>query len=160
MKKSTITKRTSIHNNELFNPSFRPNLLESSAYTPPSSALSLPAELRDCGLNITPPCILALYDIPLPTATIPSGALGVFENQDEYLQQDLNDYFAKYAPYVKQGTHPTLISINNGTAPAPTIGSIAVGGESDVDFDIVYYLLGSGANITLYESQNRKFIHR
>lgn len=118
--------------------------------TPPGYG-SLPPELHNCGRNVTPPCLRALYDIPFPTKKMDAGILGVYEATDVYAQDDLDAYFAKYAPYVPQGTAPTLVSVNNATAPVSP-GSAYNGGESDVDFDIAYSLLGS-APITLYQVQ-------
>ncbi|KAF7195880.1 Tripeptidyl-peptidase sed1 [Pseudocercospora fuligena] len=110
----------------------------------------IPADLQACGRNITPPCLRALYDIPKPSSNIDSGILGIAEGLgDEYSQEDLNEYFSMYASYVPTGTHPALVSINGAEAPAP---QTSAGGESDVDFDIAYALLGA-APITLYQIQ-------
>ncbi|KAK4501576.1 hypothetical protein PRZ48_007385 [Zasmidium cellare] len=115
----------------------------------PSGYGDLPPEVQSCGRNITPPCFRALYDIPFPKKKIASGVLGIYETTDTYAQEDLDAYFAKYAPYVPKGTAPTLVSINNTTAPVAP-GSGYNGGESDVDFDIAYSLLGA-VPITLYQ---------
>ena len=77
------------------------------------------------------------------------GILGVYETTDTYAQEDLDAYFAQYAPYVPKGTAPKLVSINNATAPVAP-GSGYNGGESDVDLDIAYSLLGA-VPITLYQ---------
>ncbi|KAF2170925.1 hypothetical protein M409DRAFT_18896 [Zasmidium cellare ATCC 36951] len=118
---------------------------------PPGYGGGLPPDLVNCGRNITPPCLRALYDVPFPRKQIDHGILGIYETTDTYAQADLDAYFAKYAPYVPQGTAPTLVSINNATAPVAP-GSGYNGGESDVDFDIAYSLLGA-VPITLYQVQ-------
>jgi tripeptidyl-peptidase I len=77
-----------------------------SPWHPPPGAHNLPQDLQDCGRNITPTCIRALYDIPRAHHTDEVNALGLFEEGDFYAQSDLNSFFAEYAPYVPQGTHP------------------------------------------------------
>lgn len=46
----------------------------------------LPAELQDCGRNITPACIRALYHIPAAPAAVPGNSLGVFEDGMSWLR--------------------------------------------------------------------------
>ena len=55
-------------------------------------------------------------------------------------QTDLDLFFSNYAPWVPNGTHPTLVSINDANATAP-IGSPEIAGESLVDFDLAFSLL-------------------
>ena len=100
----------------------------------------LPPALQNCAMNITPTCIRALYDIPLPSQDVAGNDLGVFEEGDVYAQQDLNLFFEHYAPFVPDGTHPTLNSINGATAPVPP-GSPSNTGESDIDLDLGFSLL-------------------
>lgn len=108
---------------------------------PPAGAGQLPAELQDCGRNITPACLRALYNIPsAPTQVDSVNALGIYESGDIYSQQDLNSFFAQYAPNVPQGTHPALDSIDGGEAPVAP-GSEFNTGESDIDFDIAFSLI-------------------
>lgn len=104
--------------------------------------------LATCGLQITIDCIRALYNIPKGTANTPQNALGVLEfYPDAYSQQDLNMYFKAFAPYVPQGTHPTLVSIDGGKAPVP---QPRAGGESDIDFSISIPLVYP-QTVTLYQ---------
>ncbi|KAH8656500.1 putative Tripeptidyl-peptidase sed1 [Tricladium varicosporioides] len=108
---------------------------------PPAGAGQLPAELQDCGRNITPACLKALYAIPsAPTIVNNVNALGIYESGDIYSQEDLNSFFAQYAPNVPQGTHPVLDSIDGGEAPVSP-GSEFNTGESDIDFDIAFSLI-------------------
>ena len=106
----------------------------------PPGANSLPPDLQDCGRNITPVCLKALYDIPNAHIKDNVNMLGLFESGDIYSQQDLNSFFAEYAPYVPQGTHPLLDSIDGGEAPVPP-GSEFNTGESDIDMDIGFSLI-------------------
>ncbi|KAK4495322.1 hypothetical protein PRZ48_013653 [Zasmidium cellare] len=120
-------------------------------WNPPPGAGQLPEDLRTCGLNITPACIRALYDVPFPRETVKSGVIGIYEENSlsSYSQEDLNLYFQQFAPYVPQGTEPTVISVNGGVAPVPQ-DSRQNSGEADIDLDMVYGLLGP-VDITYYE---------
>lgn len=105
--------------------------------------------LTHCGQSITPACIKALYDIPDPKHVYPENSLGVFEEDSIYDQQDLDLFFSHYAPWVPNETKPTLVSINNATAPGPPNMNKA-NGEALIDFDIVFSLIYPQA-VTLYE---------
>ena len=61
-----------------------------------------------------PPCIRALYDIPIAHLSDDVNAIGLYENGDYWDQQDLNLYFAKYQPNIPQGTRPVVDSIDGG----------------------------------------------
>lgn len=118
----------------------------------PPGAGQLPADLQSCGRNITPVCIRALYDIPIATLSDPANSLGVFEEGDEYSQQDLNEFFAKFAPNVPNGTHPIPAFIDGATAPVPQ-NSTLVTGESDIDLDIAFSLIYP-QTVTLYQTND------
>ncbi|KAN0106727.1 putative Tripeptidyl-peptidase sed1 [Hyaloscypha variabilis] len=115
----------------------------------PSGAGQLPPDLQNCGVNITPTCIKALYDIPDATIKDDVNQMGLYESGDVYAQEDLNNFFAAYAPNVPQGTHPTLDSIDGGVAPVP-VTSQYVTGESDIDMDLSFSLIYP-QTITLYQ---------
>ena len=66
--------------------------------------------------------------------------MGVFEDYDAYAQKDLDLFFKYFAPNVPQGTHPTLDSVDGGTAPVKP-GSVRNGGESDIDIDLTYSII-------------------
>ena len=109
------------------------------------------SSLANCGTSITPDCIRALYGIPKAHLNDSSNALGIFEYFDFYAQASLNSFFAKYAPNVPNGTHPTLASIGRGKlskAPVP-VGMDP--GESDIDLDMAYSLIYP-QKITLYQT--------
>ena len=102
--------------------------------TPPSNV----SELATCDQAITPACIRALYNFqaPAPNATVSSNnSLGIFEEGDYYAQDDFNAFFTTYTPYIPNGTHPTLDSIDGGDAP---VGEDEAGGESNMDFQLAY----------------------
>jgi tripeptidyl-peptidase I len=102
---------------------------------PPSPKHKLPPELQTCNVNITPPCVRALYGIPPGHINDTVNTLGFFEQGDYYAAKDLDLFFAKYAPWVPQGTRPILKSIDGGYDPYP-LHSKQVGGEADLDLDI------------------------
>lgn len=106
----------------------------------PPGASRLPPNLRACGVNITTACIKALYSIPDATIKDDVNKMGLYESGDVYSQEDLNLFFASYAPNVPQGTHPTLDSIDGGVAPEP-VTSEYVTGESDIDMDLTFSLI-------------------
>ena len=117
-----------------------------------TSASPAASDLSNCGTEMTPACLRALYDLPSASEVATSyksdasNQLGVFETGDDYSQSDLNSFFAKYAPNVPQGTHPKLASVENATVPKNAIA----GGESNVDLDLMYSLVYP-QTVTLYQ---------
>lgn len=108
----------------------------------PSNEWLLPEDLRNCGKNMTPTCIKALYNLPQAHRNDSINSLGIYENSllDVYAQEDLDSFFARYAPYVPQGSHPVLRSIDGGEAPVALESNLNTG-ESDIDLDIAFSLL-------------------
>ena len=97
------------------------------------------ANLSTCDVAITPACIRALYQVPLPPSTAqPGNAIGIYEDGDFYAQEDLNLFFANFTPNIPQGTHPILNSVDGGVAPVPVSEA---GGESALDFELAFPLL-------------------
>jgi tripeptidyl-peptidase-1 len=114
----------------------------------------LPANLQDCGSNITPGCIKALYEIPQPCQTPDKvNSMGVYESGDTYAQGDLDKFFAQYAPYVPQGTHPIPAFIDGAMAPVLPDDPNNTG-ESDIDLDMAFTLIYP-QTVTLYQTDNR-----
>jgi tripeptidyl-peptidase-1 len=111
-----------------------------SSWKMPPGADFLPLGLQECGRNMTPTCIKALYDIPNAYIKDDVNMMGLFESGDIYSQDDLNAFFAAYAPHVPQGTHPLLNSIDGGQAPVAN-GSGFNTGESDLDMDLAFSLI-------------------
>ncbi|KAL9095664.1 MAG: hypothetical protein Q9165_002096 [Trypethelium subeluteriae] len=104
-----------------------------------------------CDVAITPACIRALYNVPLPPATAqPGNSIGIFEDGDFYTQEDLNLFFANFTPYIPQGAHPTLDSIDGGIAPVPVTEA---GGESDLDFELSFPIVYP-TNVTLFQTDD------
>jgi tripeptidyl-peptidase-1 len=92
--------------------------------------------VSECDEFISPQCIAALYHIHEPAPKVAEGnALGIFQEGDFYAQGDLDLFFANFTPWIPQGTHPTLDSINGAIAP---VALSKAGGESDLDFQLAY----------------------
>lgn len=115
----------------------------------PPAAANLPVDLQGCGLNITPPCIKALYQIPNATLASPGNSLGLYEQGDYFSKQDLDMFYAQYAPYVPQGTYPIPALIDGAIFGVPQ-NSSENSGESDIDIDMAYSLIYP-QTVTLYQ---------
>ncbi|KAI9711335.1 MAG: hypothetical protein M1820_002322 [Bogoriella megaspora] len=124
----------------------------------PIKLAQMPANIRvdngslaTCDVAITPACIRALYQVPLPPATAqPGNSYGIFEDGDFYAQEDLDLFFANYTPNIPQGTHPTLNGIDGATAP---VSVTQAGGESALDFELAFPLLYP-QEITLFQTDD------
>ncbi|KAK4504381.1 hypothetical protein PRZ48_005297 [Zasmidium cellare] len=93
-------------------------------------------ELAHCDQFITPPCIMAMYNITRGNKAAPGNQLGIFEEGDFYAAEDLIEFFVTFAPYIPITTRPKLEGIDGGFAPG-----LFAGGESDLDFQISYPLI-------------------
>lgn len=103
----------------------------------PQSANHLPEDLQGCGTNMTPPCIKALYQLPQIHSATPGNSLGLYEQGSYFNEDDVNAFYAAYAPYVPQGTFPipALIDGANYSVPAYSPWN---SGEADIDIDMAY----------------------
>ena len=106
----------------------------------PPAAHGLPPDLQHCGVNITPACVRALYNLPIGTVCDPDSAPGFYEQGDYYSQTDLNLFFSHFARNVPQNSAPTPQFIDGAKAPVAA-SSPANGGESDIDLDIGFSLV-------------------
>jgi len=94
---------------------------------------------------------MALYNITRGNKAAPNNHLGIFEDLgDVYSQTDLNDFFLALAPYIPQGTHPTLDAIDGAVAPTTVANA---GPESDLDFQISYPIIWP-QNSVLYQTDD------
>ncbi|TVY40001.1 Aorsin [Lachnellula subtilissima] len=90
-----------------------------------------------CYTAVTTECLRTLYGIPLGNSSIAGNEIGIFETGDFYDQDDLDKTFAAVAPYVPQGSHPTLKGIDGGYAPY----EYYVGVESLLDMSLILPLV-------------------
>jgi tripeptidyl-peptidase I len=112
--------------------------------------------LANCGTAITPACLKALYKIPDLTSAIPGNTLGIYEDGDYYSQDDLNTFFANYAPQIPQNTTPILAFIDGAMAPVP---QSKAGLESTIDLSAAYPLIYP-QRITLYQTDDSIQAHK
>ena len=81
-----------------------------------------PNNLTLCDTMATPQCIAALYNITDGHLAARGNQLGIFEDLgDVYSQQDLDSFFTRLAPYIPNGTHPTLDAIDGAVAPVKNV---------------------------------------
>jgi tripeptidyl-peptidase-1 len=93
-----------------------------------------------CTTSTTPACVRAQYQIPNGTLAASGNELGVFQSLSQhYNQVDLDTYFSNVAPWIPNGTHPDLRSING--AEGPTTNQMAAGEEADLDFEVAIPLI-------------------
>ncbi|GFP58602.1 tripeptidyl-peptidase sed1 [Trichoderma asperellum] len=92
-----------------------------------------PLATSSCGTAITPQCIKSMYNITSGTSAISTNALGIFETEDTYAQQDLTSFWKAFATNIPSNTGPKVDAIDGATAPT-SVGN--AGGESDLDFEI------------------------
>ena len=94
---------------------------------------------------------MTMYNITRGTTSVAGNQLGIFEDLgDYYSQTDLNEFFLTLAPYIPQGTHPTLDGIDGATAPTTVANA---GPESDLDFQISYPLIYPQGSV-LYQTDD------
>lgn len=103
-------------------------------------------------MNITPTCIKALYSIPSATLNDSVNSLGIYEEGDYYSQDDINLFFAQYAPNVPQGTSPIPAFIDGASAPVSQNSTYNTG-ESDIDIDMAFSLIYP-QTVTLYQTDD------
>lgn len=163
MKKSSIKKRDDNPPRPVRRPPIAPKM-PSTYPAPPTPAEwqqilknpgasknGIPADLVNCSIWITPPCVRALYDVPLPSGEVcKDNSLGIFEEEDTYSQEDLNLFFTTFFPTIPNGTHPIPAFIDGAVAPVPVAEA---GGESDLDMTLAYPLIYP-QTITLYQTDD------
>ena len=107
------------------------------------------AATDNCNTMITPACLRALYAIPSVTKSSVTTPYGIVEyTPQEYVQSDLNTFFAQFSPSQVQKT-PTLVSIDGGPAQT-TDRSFNINGESNLDLEYAMALVNP-IPVTLYQ---------
>lgn len=92
------------------------------------------ASSENCSEAITPECIRQMYNISRLDEASDGNDLGVFElDIERYSQEDLDEFYTKYASEIPKGTGPSLASVNGGKAPTD---QSKAGSEADLDFEI------------------------
>ncbi|KAK1244299.1 hypothetical protein MKX07_003098 [Trichoderma sp. CBMAI-0711] len=130
-----------------------PDLL--SLVKKPPTTPKLPANLQDCARNFTAVCYRALYQIPATSHPVAGLEPAVYESGDTFAQADLDSYYHKYAPWIANGTHPRILSVDGGEAPVAPDSEYNTG-ESDIDIDIIQTLLWP-QTMVLYQVDDRLY---
>lgn len=112
-------------------------------------------DLSVCDKYITPACIRALYGVPqnpeYPNGTAPSdNSLGIFEEGDFYVQEDLDLFFGNFSHRIPKDTSPVPAFIDGAQAPVRTLDA---GGESDLALELAYPLIYPQTN-KLYQADD------
>jgi tripeptidyl-peptidase-1 len=121
----------------------------------PPGAGNLPEDVQGCGVNITPPCWKALYQLPaVNPPSKPANSLGLFEQGDYFAISDVQSYLATYAPYVPLDHLPIPALIDGAAYSFPADNTEYVGGEADLDIDIafvtiIHFYFDSSTNLNL-----------
>ena len=97
----------------------------------------------------------ALYDIPPGRHSNPINTMGLYEQGDYYAGEDVDLFYKNFAPWVPQGTRPTLNGVDGGLAPV-AYNSPNNNGESDLDIDIATALIYP-QTITLYQVDDQVY---
>lgn len=74
-----------------------------------------------------------MYNITTGTSALSTNALGIFETEDTFAQQDLTLFWENFATDIPSSTGPKVDAIDGATAPTSPSNA---GGESDLDFEI------------------------
>lgn len=110
---------------------------------------------KKCSQVVTPACIRAMYNIPEGTLSDPSNKMGIFQHEDQmYAQEDLNDFFARFAPQIPNGTHPIANLIGNATANT-TLDQ--AGKEATLDYQMAYPIIWPQQIVDFQNEYNPNF---
>lgn len=118
--------------------------------------ITAPGELANCGFNMTPTCIRAMYGIPrAPQDPHPTNALGLYEQGDYFAKTDIDLWYRAWAPEIPNGTYPTPALIDGANFSVPAYSSLN-DGESDIDIEMAESLLYP-QNVTLYQVDDQVY---
>lgn len=108
-----------------------------------------------CGTAITPQCIKSMYNITAGTSAVSSNAMGIFETEDTYAQEDLTAFWKAFATNIPANTGPKVDGIDGATAPT-SVGD--AGGESDLDFQIAIPIIYPQSTVLFQTAVNNNDI--
>lgn len=98
----------------------------------------LPHDLKHCDISMTPACISALYRIPPAKRAHKGNSLGIFEEGlQRWNQENLDGFFASYANWIPNGTHPVNRLVDGGKAETTEVAWIK-SFETQLDLDMAY----------------------
>jgi tripeptidyl-peptidase-1 len=103
----------------------------------PHGVGNLPEDVQGCGVNITPPCWKALYQLPEVSPPVTSeNSFGLFEQGDYFAISDLQSYLKLFAPHIPIDHLPIPALIDGAAFSEPASNTVLVGGEADIDIEI------------------------
>ncbi|KAK3937810.1 peptidase S8/S53 domain-containing protein [Diplogelasinospora grovesii] len=105
------------------------------AATPPNQYDAPYVKTGPCSYEVTPDCVQRQYQLPNGSRSIPGNELGIFQSLSQhYAQADLDSYFTAVAPWVPNGTHPELRSVDGAYGPTDDVNG--AGEEADLDLQV------------------------
>ncbi|KAH8821350.1 peptidase S8/S53 domain-containing protein [Xylogone sp. PMI_703] len=107
-------------------------------------------DTNNCGSQITPECLRAMYGIPVGQYNDSKNSYGILEFAgNSYNQDDLNLFFKSYSSNVPSGTAPIYLPIDGGyMAPGKDSATL---GESNLDLMYAMSLVYP-QSVSLYET--------
>lgn len=93
---------------------------------------ALPVGVQKCGTDITIACIRALYNLPAESTAVEGNTVGTFQQGSYFSEDDVNAYFATYAPFIPQGTFPINATIDGASYSVPVDSDLNTG-EANID---------------------------
>lgn len=110
------------------------------------------ANSTTCAELLTPSCIKELYGLPEADKAHANNSLGLFEQSSWYQYEDLDLFFATYAPEIPQGTRPRNLSIDQAAwfYDNPGNETVTYPDEADLDIEIAWPLIYP-QNITVFQ---------
>lgn len=104
-----------------------------------------------CSEVVTPQCIADLYEIPPADKAHPNNSFGLYERECWYQDEDLDLFFANYAPGIPEGTRPLNLSIDLAVWHYnESDTSISIPTEADLDTEVAYPIIYP-QTVTVYQ---------
>ncbi|KAH7369691.1 protease S8 tripeptidyl peptidase-like protein I [Rhexocercosporidium sp. MPI-PUGE-AT-0058] len=117
-----------------------------------AAAAALPPALQNCGTEMTPDCIRALYSIPANPAPVDGNSLGLYQQGSYFAESDVNLFYGKYATYVPQNTFPINATIDGASYSVPAASELN-SGEANIDIEMATSLIYP-QTVTLYQTDD------
>lgn len=96
-----------------------------------------------------------MYNIPPGTLSDPSNMMGIYQSENQmYAQEDMDNFFTRFAPQIPNGTHPIAKIIGQGVANT-TLDK--AGEEATLDYQMAYPIIWPQQIIDFQTEYNTKF---
>lgn len=117
----------------------------------PAEAAKKRQDTPSCSEVVTPQCIADLYEIPPANKAHPNNSFGLYERECWYQDEDLDLFFANYAPGIPEGTRPLNLSIDLAVWHYnESDTSISIPTEADLDTEVAYPIIYP-QTVTVYQ---------